>query len=171
MFYKLIVFFFSLSMVSCNCAKDSVANENEISEKKEGTSQEFKLPIQEVYYQKWIAGVQGGGSGINFYVVLKAPLKKEIVLEKVQFESYEGLFIKQSDSVYIANIKTNLNDLVLDEDPKNEYGNKPPVAKLKSKEANLYYQVNRKEVIHNFKNVKEKEMLAYPSMKPQNNEE
>ena len=168
MFYKIILALFSLAITSCKCQEQT---KNTPNGKENKMVQEENILFEEVYYQKWVAGIKGGGSGINFYVVLKAPLEKGIVLEKVQFESYEGLFIKQSDTVYVANIKTNLNDLVLDEDPKNEYGNKPPVTKLKSKEANLYYQVKGKEVIHNFKNVKEKEMLAYPSMKPQNNEE
>ena len=162
MFYKIVLLLFSLTLASCKCQKQTSNFK---------VAQEEVLKYEEIFYRRWVAGIQEAGSGINFYVVLKEPLTSEVILEKVQFESYVGLFIKQSDSVYIANIKTNLNDLVLDEDPKNEYGNKPPVAKLKSKEANLYYQVNGKEVIHNFKNVKEKEMLAYPSMKPQNNEE
>lgn len=168
MFYKIILVLFSLAITSCKCQEQT---KNTPNGKENKMVQEENILFEEVYYQKWVAGIKGGGSGINFYVVLKAPLEKGIVLEKVQFESYEGLFIKQSDTVYVANIKTNLNDLVLDEDPKNEYGNKPPATKLKSKEANLYYLVKGKEVIHNFKNVKEKEMLAYPSMKPQNNEE
>lgn len=171
MFYKIIVLFFSLSMVSCNCTKDSIANENEIIEKKEVTEQEFKLPLQEVYYQKWIAGVKGGGSGIDLYLELQKPLEKGVALEKVKFESYEAFFEKVSEKIYIAHIKTTLNELVLDENPKKEYGNQAPVSTLKPNEAIIFFTVNGKQLSQHIENVKEKELLAYPSSKPQNSKE
>ncbi|NHN25718.1 hypothetical protein FIA58_008505 [Flavobacterium jejuense] len=169
MIYKIYIFFFSLSMLSCNCTKEVSNNENEIKSNK--SSQKDFLVVEEVYYQKWVAGIKGGGSGINFHVILKKPLKNGVILEKVQFESYEGQLIKQSETEYVANIKTNLNDLVLDEDPKKEYGNKAPLINLKPKEANLFYQVSGKVAIKNLENVQEKQMMAYPSMKLQNNKE
>lgn len=169
MIYKIYIFFFSLSTLSCNCTKEVSNNETEIKSNK--ASQQDDLLLEEVYFQKWVAGIKGGGSGINFYVLLKEPLQKGRVLEKVQFESYEGLFIKKSETLYVANIKTNINDLVMDEDPKKEYGNKAPSTKLNPNEANLFYNVNGKALIKNVENVKEKEMLAYPSMKPQNHKE
>lgn len=171
MFYKIIIFFFSLSMVSCNCTKEQVATENEITEKKEGTAQEFKLPIQEVYYQKWIAGVKGGGSGIDLYLELQKPLEKGVALEKVKFESYEASFEKISETSYVAHMKTTLNELVLDENPKKEYGNQAPVSTLKPNEAILFVNANGKELFQHLENVKEKELLAYPSSKPQNTKE
>lgn len=169
MIYKIYILFFSLSMLSCNFTKEVSNNENEIKSNK--FSQKDVLVVEEVYYQKWVAGIKGGGSGINFHVILKEPLKEGVILEKVQFETYEGQFIKQSETEYVANIKTNLNDLVLDEDPKKEYGNKAPLINLKPKEANLFYKVSGKATIKNLENVQEKQMMAYPSMKPQNNKE
>lgn len=154
---KIIITFILIGIVSCSNSKDLEL-------------QKASDTIDAVYFQKWIAGVRGGGSGVNFYVNLKAPLQKDVILEKVQFESYEALFVKISDTSYVAYIKTdgNQNDMVLDSNPEKEYGNKAPIEKLKPNEANLFFTKNGEEFIKNIQNVKEKPMLAYPSVRPKN---
>lgn len=154
---KIILAFILIGIVSCSNSKDLEL-------------QKASDTIDAVYCQKWIAGVRGGGSGVNFYVNLKAPLEKDVILEKVQFESYEASFVKTSDTSYVAYIKTdgNQNDMVLDSNPEKEYGNKAQDFNLKPNEANLYFRFNGKESIKNLQNIKEKPMLAYPSVKPKN---
>lgn len=154
---KIILAFILIGIVSCSNSKDLEL-------------QKASDTIDAVYFQKWIAGVRGGGSGVNFYVNLKAPLEKDVILEKVQFESYEASFVKTSDTSYVAYIKTdgNQNDMVLDSNPEKEYGNKAQDFNLKPNEANLYFRFNGKESIKNLQNIKEKPMLAYPSVKPKN---
>ncbi len=154
---KTIIAFILIGIVSCSSSKDK-ENNSKFSE------------IEDVYYQKWIAGIRGGGSGINFHVSLKTPLEKDETLDKVQFETYETAFVKISDTSYVAYIKTNgnQNDLILDENPEKEYGNKAPEIKLKPNEANLFFTKNGKVFVKNLQNVKEKSMLAYPSVKPKN---
>lgn len=153
---RVLVVMFLLGLVSCatNKEKNEVINLDE---------------IKEVYYQKWIAGVQGGGSGIDFFVILKQPLSAEIVLEKLQFENIEVPFKKLSPTSYVARISTKENDLILDENPKKEYGNSLNNNNLKQGEANLIFTKNAKVHSTHLKNVTEKPMLAYPSMeKPKN---
>lgn len=154
---KIILAFILIGIVSCSNSKDLEL-------------QKASDTIDAVYFQKWIAGVRGGGSGVNFYVNLKAPLEKDVILEKVQFESYEASFVKTSDTSYVAYIKTdgNQNDMVLDSNPEKEYGNKAQDFNLKPNEANLFFTKNGEEFVKNLQNVKEKPMLAYPSVKPKN---
>ena len=151
---KLIVTLSLLGIFSCSSLKE--------------VPQDLSENIETVFYQKWVAGIQGGGSGINFHVVFNKPLSDEYELKKVQFDTYEENFEKLSETEYIARIKTHQNDLILDENSQKEYANKAPEVKLKFGEANLYFKIKGKETIKNFQNVKEKPMLAYPSVKPKN---
>jgi hypothetical protein len=154
---KVVIAFIIFAIISCSSSK-----EVEI--------QKVTETIDSVYFQRWVAGIQGGGSGTNFHVNLKTPLEKDVVLDKVQFESYEASFVKISETSYIAYIRTNSNqnDLILDENPEKEYGNKASVENLKPNEANLFFTKNGKEFVKNLQNVKEKPMIAYPSVKPKN---
>lgn len=152
---KILLALITFTIVSCSSSKEVSPNLSE--------------NIESIYYQKWIAGVKGGGSGINFHVNLNLPLEGNIKLEKVQFDTYEGVFEKISETEYVANINTHQNDLILDENPKKEYGNEAPKVSLKSNEANLIFSINGKEVIKNIQNVKEKPMIAYPSMNKSKN--
>ncbi|MFC4738464.1 hypothetical protein ACFO3U_00500 [Flavobacterium ponti] len=152
---KISVVFILFSIVSCSSSKEVSPNLSD--------------NIESVYYQKWMAGVQGGGSGINFHVNLNLPLEENSKLEKVQFDVYEVAFEKISETEYIAKINTHQNDLILDENPEKEYGNEASKLNLKPNEANLIFRVNKKVVIKNIQNVKEKSMIAYPSMERQKN--
>jgi hypothetical protein len=83
-----------------------------------------KKAIQETLqasFETWVAGVRGGGSGINFYVDLKTPLSKEIELKKVIFRGYEVPFEKMDDLHFIARIKTEGNQQKFDGDDSQIY--------------------------------------------------
>ena len=151
---KLAITLFLLGIFSCSSLKE--------------VPQDLSENIETVFYQKWVAGIQGGGSGINFHVIFKEPLDEEYTLDSVIFQTKNGIFEKISETEYLAKIDTHQNDLILDENPQKEYGNKAPEVKLKFGEANLYFKIKGKETIKNFQNVKEKPMLAYPSVKPKN---
>jgi hypothetical protein len=127
--------------------------------------------IKEVSFEQWIAGVQGGGSGINFMVELNVPLADGVTLQKVQFQTYEAVFEKISDLKYITYIRTKINQLKLYEESNKEYGNEAPLPNfgLQSNQARLFFIENKKIIQIVVDNVKEKPLLAYPSMnKPKN---
>ena len=42
--------------------------------------------FEESYYQSWIAGVRGGGSGINIYLTLEVSVNKNIQIEGIYFK-------------------------------------------------------------------------------------
>lgn len=114
--------------------------------------------IEETYFEGWIAGVRGGGAGINFHVNFQKPLSNEIRLEKVLFKGKEAVFYSQDKLHYTANITTRKGGgLKMDEEENHE-----PLPE--SNKAVLYFTEKGKSVIHTIENVKEKEMLAYPSM-------
>jgi len=152
---KILVAIVLIGLLSCSSSKE--------------VQQDISENINSVYYQKWVAGIQGGGRGINFYVNLKTPLSEGNTLDKVQFETYEAIFEKESEVRYVARIKIQQDDLILDENPQKEYGNKAPEVKLKPNEANLYFTIKGKQRVKNLQNVKEKQMLAYPSTNKEKN--
>lgn len=162
---KLSLLLLSLLSFSCNCEKKAIEQTN-----KEMINQDF--PISEIYYQSWVAGVRGGGSGINLHITFKDKLPTDVKLVKVQLLHYTSHIIDNVEiTKYIARIKTETNEMVLAENPKDEYGNQASIKKensLKEGEVLLVFEKNGKAFTQLIQNVKQKEMLAYPSAKPRN---
>lgn len=117
-------------------------------------------------YETWVAGVRGGGSGINFYVDLKTPLSKEIELEKVIFRGYEVPFEKIDSLHFIARIKTEGNQQKFDGDVTSKSTSPKTQYKLHPEEALLLFVKSGKEIKIKIKKVTERPMLEYPSAKP-----
>lgn len=172
MFYKIIIVLFSLSITSCKCQEQT---KNTPNGKENKMVQEENILFEEVYFQRWVAGIQGGGAGITVNLNVKKPLDKAITLTKLQLKVYETTTIEKIDDLhYIARINTHTNDLKLDEDPKKEYGNEIPLKSdinLKEGQVKIFFTKNGKSSFQLVEDVQEKEMLAYPSMRPQNDEE
>ncbi|BCY27957.1 hypothetical protein [Flavobacterium okayamense] len=163
--YKLCILLFSFFSFSCNCEKKIIEQTN-----KEFLSQDF--PISEIYYQSWVAGIRGGGSGINVHLTFKKKLPSNVRLKSMQLLHYTTFEIDiMENSQYIGRIKTERNQLNLDENPVDEYGNEVPVKKdnsLKEGQVLLTFEKDGKEFTRLIENVKQVEMLAYPSAKPRN---
>ena len=119
-------------------------------------------------YQSWVAGVRGGGSGINFYIDLKSELPANIELKKLIFRGYEAPFEKQDNLHFQAMIKTSGNQQKFDGDDSQIYTSPKNALTLAENEAILIFLKNGKEIRQTIKEVKEKPMLLYPSTKPKN---
>ncbi len=143
--------FFGIGLLSCQSTK-TIAQENNLT----------------ASYETWVAGVRGGGSGINVYVDLKTALNEEIQLKKVIFKGYEASFEKQDELHYIARIKTEANQQKYEGDTSKPITTPKNNTKLADNEAILIFLKNGKEVQQLIKDVKEKPMLLYPSTKPKN---
>jgi hypothetical protein len=128
----------------------------------------IKKLVKDVSYETWVAGVRGGGSGINFYVNLKTELSEEIELKKVIFRGHEVPFEKQDALHFIARIKTEGNQQKSDGDESQIYTSPKNALTLAKNEAILIFLKNGKEIRKTIKEVKEKPMLQYPSTKPKN---
>ena len=135
-----------------------------------------KLPaeILEVYFQKWVAGREQTGSGIDFHIQFKTTLPNDVALKKVYFQNNEANFEEQDRTTFVAHLTfKSKSDIILDADSKKEYGNKAPEIKKKkpdiqSNEAILEFVKNGKVIKVKIQNIKEKELLAYPAEKPGN---
>ena len=109
--------------------------------------------FKDVYFQKWNAGIQEGGSGVNVFI-------------KVEDESVA------LDSVYFRGKGTKLivypNNSILHIGKFTPQNNSTIPFKLKDDECVLSYSKGKK--IHYFKisKIKEREILNYPSSPPNN---
>ena len=151
MIQYILYLFFATTLISCNTT-ETIVQENNLS-----TS-----------YETWVAGVRGGGSGINFYVDLKTELSEEIELKKVIFRGYEVPFEKQDTLHFIARIKTDGNQQKIEGDDTKIYTSPKNALTSAENEAILIFLKNGKEIRQTIKEVKEKPMLLYPSTKPKN---
>ena len=149
MIQYILYIFFATTLISCN-STETIVQENNLSPS----------------YQTWVAGVRGGGSGINFYIDLTSELPTHIELKRLIFRGYEVPFEKQDNLHFQAMIKTPGNQQKYEEDnapnvtsPKNDI-------KLQDNEAILVFSKKGKEYQQKITNVIEKPSLEYPSAKP-----
>lgn len=149
MIQYILYLFIATTLISCN-STETIVQENNLS----------------ASYETWVAGVRGGGSGINFYVDLKTELSEEIELKKVIFRGYEVPFEKQDTLHFIARIKTEGNQQKFDGDDSQIYTSPKNALNLAENEAILIFLKNGKEIRQTIREVKEKPMLLYPSAKP-----
>lgn len=127
---------------------------------------EVNIPITKATYQEWVAGVKGGGSGIQIELQLKQPLDVAIELDSIYFKGYASKLEKtpQNSLVYLAHIKTTLNSgskpLLVDE-PTNKL-NEVLVPVTKPGEALLgIIQFGKRQFI-NIGALEKKETLLFP---------
>lgn len=149
MIQYILYLFFATTLISCNTT-ETIVQENNLS----------------ASYETWVAGVRGGGSGINFYVDLKTELSEEIELKKVIFRGYEVPFEKQDTLHFMARIKTEGNQQKFEGDDAKIHTSTKNALTLAENEAVLIFLKNGKEIRQTIKEVKEKPMLLYPSTKP-----
>jgi hypothetical protein len=137
-----------------------------------------KLPsaVEEVYFQRCVGGQEQTGSGVNFSIKFKTAFPKGYELKKVHFQKKIADFENRENRTFLAFFyqrpKTDLN---LNGDVNKEYGNQAPEMnmskfKLQDNEAVLEFIKNKKSVYFTLKNIKERELIAYPAAKPQNND-
>ncbi len=168
-FIFFIIFFSTLVFVGfsqCNTPKKAMKITKTITLQERNATQ--------VYYQHWVAGVQGGGSGVN--LVISKKVLDNIKPIKIYFRNKTAL-VEEKQFDYVARYKgtvNQINDYNMSANPKEEYGN--TAAKntenfpfqLQENEAIISYLQNNTTKYLKLTNITEKEMLAYPSAPPQN---
>ena len=113
------------------------------------------IELQEVYCQSWVAGIQGGGSGINIFIPTNSMTYDHKPLDSVYFrgKSAKLQVIEDKTIVYVGRFITEANknqDLIMSSDAKEEYGNEMPKGKhgnpfdLKDNECVVSYKVGSK---------------------------
>lgn len=126
--------------------------------------------IQDIYFQNWVGGRLETGGGTNFVIQFKSALPDDIKLKSVFFRGKSADFETKPNNQFVAYYTYKpKNDLILDEDATKEYGNQAPdLTQSNSVSAEIFFIKNEKTYSYKVENVKEKEMLAYPSAKPRN---
>jgi len=132
------------------------------------------LEIGEVYFQKWIAGVEGGGSGINLFIPTS---KSTIKLDSVYFRD-KGVKLESRaiDGVlYIGRFKSEFNqrkDMIISSEPNAEFENPVPRIKqkipfkLKDDQCVISYKEGNKTRYFKIESIAEKRLVQYPSAPP-----
>jgi hypothetical protein len=124
-----------------------------------------------VYFQKWIAGIQGGGSGITLHIEFSEKLPKEVVLNQLYFRHGKDSVKELDEKNYTVTFPGTANwekenDPLSEKAPKIKHIETP--IKILDNEAILEFTQNGKRKLFKIKNITEKEMLAYPSARPRN---
>ncbi|MFL0352929.1 hypothetical protein [Xanthomarina sp. GH4-25] len=150
-----------ISFTQCSSAQKLQLQEN------------VSFELGQVTFQRWVAGVQGGGSGIHMLINVVSN-KNNVIFDSVYFRGYQTK-IEIGKIDYIANFKTDLNqreDLIMSENGKEEFGNESPI-----KEANFPFKIADNECVISYlekgttkylkvNNLVEKPKEDYPSAPP-----
>lgn len=162
--FSVLVFALTLGFSQCAGTKNTMKISDTILISKAMQSQ--------VYYQSWVAGVRGGGSGTDLYVSKSAVGNKELLTAYFNGNTVDFDPLIGKSQVYIARFKGSANrfkDQVMSADGVQEHVNKVPVKKdsipfkLGVNEAVVSYLENKKIKHIKLTNIIKKEMLAYPS--------
>lgn len=128
----------------------------------------------EVYFQKWVAGVKDGGSGIDLFIPLLNKLPKNVELDSVYFRGKSARLekVEAENILYVGRFKTSFNqkpDIVMSSDPNEEYGNQLPILEkkspfeLKDSECVVSYKDGNGTKYFKIENIIEKQPQYFPS--------
>lgn len=135
--------------------------------------------LKEVYFQKWVAGVKGGGSGMNVYIVTTEKISNNIKLDSIYFRGNKAKLEADlnESKLFIGRFLFESNkkkDVIMSNEPNAEYGNEilKPKSKLpfnlEDNECVIRYTENEKIKYFKIQNVIEKRGIQYPGVKPKN---
>lgn len=156
--------FLSIFILSCNSNK-RVLQENPPFE------------VAEASFQKWFGGTQEAGKGIHFTLIF-SKISEDVLVEKIFFWGKEEVLKQnpQNPNIYLTTFVDKLKeDTVLDSNPVKEMDNPRPSLiseipfELKAKEAVIQYQKDMKTFYYKIENISQKDAVAYPSSKPDDN--
>lgn len=137
---------------------------------------ETEAPIfhGQAYYIQWIAGVQGGGSGIDVFIPTK---DNTVAFDSIYFRNMVSKLAVQDqpERVYVGHFKTRINskrDVIMSSDNQEEFGNvMPDIPKnspfeLKDSECILSFLKNGKTHYYKITNLVQKEGTPMMSAPP-----
>ena len=131
-------------------------------------TQNTPFTVKNSYCQKWVAGIKEGGSGLNIYAIIN-DISEGVTLKKFYFRG-KSVDVKTSkDPIFKGNYIN--KSVIMGNNSIIEATNTPPKIspfKLENNEAVLSYDYNNKVYYHKILNIEEKQIIAYPSMAPDN---
>ena len=129
------------------------------------------LEIGDVYFQNWVAGVKGGGSGVNLFIPIISNTNN-IILDSVYFRGKKVKLELKNNTLYVGYFKSLINekkDIVMSSNRIEELNNPVPKIpknipfKLENNECVVSYKNNGKTKYHKLSNITEKEKQYLPS--------
>ncbi|MDA9126376.1 hypothetical protein N9J80_06315 [Flavobacteriaceae bacterium] len=153
-----------LSIFNCKSSKESTLQ----------LHSSFPIEITAPYYNTWVAGVEGGGAGINVFLPLKENAK--ISIDSLHFRG-EKSAVETRDKLIIGHFRYSTNpkkDIIMSSNPQDEYNNKRVLKRdtspfsLIQNECVISYKINGKRLYYKISNLKKGESIAYPSAPPKN---
>lgn len=133
--------------------------------------------VAEVSFQKWFGGTKEAGKGIHINLAF-SEISEDVLIQKMFFRGKEEMLKqnpKNSKSYTATFVDKPKEDVVLDSNPVKEMDNPRPSLtsetpfELKANEAVIQYQKGSKTFYYKIENITEKEEVAYPSSKPDDN--
>lgn len=131
--------------------------------------EEAPLEHNRVYFQEWVAGIKDGGSGVNIYFP-NLVIKNNATLDSVYFRKMRGKLRNGKASYFASLRKDKPQDITMNGDGKEEYGNKTPEFPfdLKNDECVISYIENGETKYFKIGDIKEKAGEYYPTSPPKN---
>lgn len=132
------------------------------------------LEIGEVYYQKWVAGIEGAGSGINVYIPVESNTNN-ITLDSICFRGKKVKLELKNNTLYVGHFKSDANqkkDMVISSDRLAEYNNPIPNIpekipfELKENECVVSFKEAHKIKYYKISNITKKDAQFFPSAPP-----
>ena len=120
------------------------------------------LPIGEVYYQNWVAGVKGGGAGFNIFIPV-SDNTKNIILDSVYFKGKKAKLEFNNNTVFIGRFKSSKNrnqDIIMISDSNTDFPKKTPF-NLNDNECVVSYLEKDKIKYFKIENIIRKESKLY----------
>lgn len=160
-FPSVLRFFFVgiLTILACSCAG---FNQVYVLE------EEPHFTLDDVYSQKWVAGVEEGGSGTHLHFTT-ATLAGDVRFMHAYFRNQKQRINQNQETpdVYMVNFPNqSMADRIMDVDPTKEAANTPEAEypfDLDENEAVLSYLMNGELKFYLVGPIAEKPMLAYPA--------
>ncbi|MCR9182143.1 MAG: hypothetical protein NXH73_04390 [Flavobacteriaceae bacterium] len=135
----------------------------------------FKL--EEAGFQKWFGGTPDAGKGIHFTLTF-SEISDDVLIEKIYFRGKVEILKQntQNNKTYLATfVEKPKQDIILDANPAKEMDNPKPSLPikfsfdLKENEAVVQYKKGTKTHYFKIGKIFEKEVIAYPSSKQDDN--
>lgn len=134
--------------------------------------------IQQAFFTTWTGGVKTAGSGFNLFIPVAGDT--DIVMDTVYFRGRKAILEKESTSedLYVGRFKNPSSEhsqaLIMHEDPRKEYGNKPPARiekipfELAQGEAVVHYTKNGKSKYFRLTGIQKKDSAELKLKNPPN---
>ena len=164
-FLALLISAIILLSISASCGTCKMEKESFV------LTQNTPFTVKSSYCQKWVSGIKEGGSGLDIYAIIN-DISEGVTLKEFYFRG-KSVDVKTSkDLIFKGYYKNDTNKgVIMDNNLLIEAANTPPKIspfKLENNEAILSYDYNNKVYYHKILNIEEKQIIAYPSMAPDN---